>query len=68
MGQLNMLVQAGNGCCHTTPPLRGGPERQWGRRILPKGRSLDGALSHPLYVDNKVVSCKEIHRVMGSDK
>lgn len=54
--------------CHTTPPLRGDPERQWGGRILPVGRSLDGAFSHPLYVDNRKVSCKEIQILTGSDK
>ena len=32
------------------------------------GRSLDGAFSHPLYVDNKKVSCKEIQILTGSDK
>ena len=32
------------------------------------GRSLDGAFSHPLYADNKKVSCKEIQILTGSDK
>lgn len=32
------------------------------------GRSLDGAFSHPLYVDNKKVSCKEIQILTGSDR
>lgn len=32
------------------------------------GRSLGDALSHPLCVDSKVVSYKEIHGLMGSSK
>lgn len=55
-------MQAGNTCCSTAAPLRGGSERDE-RESIPFGRASSSAFSHRLWTQKYVA-----HILMDNDK